>query len=84
MKSLESRIAALEQQEPTDSAETVIIRAMLAAGDDSEIHRLRSMGGAQHWERQPGETEFAFIDRVEQEVRRQPNGIALLFEERAD
>jgi hypothetical protein len=80
MKSLESRIAALERQEPTDSAETVIIRAMLAAGDESEIHRLRSMGGAQHWERQPGETEDAFTDRAAREVERQPGAVALLFE----
>ena len=81
MKSLESRIAALEQkQQSADRAELVVIRAMMAAGDESELYKLRSFDGTQHWERQPDETESAFTDRVEREVERQPNGIAILFE----
>ena len=65
MKSLESRIAALEQkQQSADRVETIIIRAMLAAGDESELYKLRSFDGAQHWERQPDETESAFTERV--------------------
>ena len=80
MKSLESRIAALERLEPTDSNEIVIIRAMLAAGDECGILRLRSMDGAQHWKRQPDEAEDAFTNRVKREVVRAPGSIALLFE----
>lgn len=82
MKSLESRIAALEQkQQSADRVETIIIRAMLAAGDESELYKLRSFDGAQHWERQPDETESAFTDRVEREIKRAPGCIGVLFEE---
>ncbi len=82
MKSLESRIAALEQkQQSADRGELVVIRAMMAAGDESELYKLRSFDGTQHWERQPDESESAFTDRVEREVELQPNGIALLFED---
>ena len=82
MKSLESRIAALEQkQQSADRVETIIIRAMLAAGDESELYKLRSFDGAQHWERQPDETDSAFTDRVEREIKRAPGCIGVLFEE---
>lgn len=82
MKSLESRIAALEQkQQSADRAELVVIRAMMAAGDESELYKLRSFDGTQHWERQPDETESAFTDRVEREIKRAPGCIGVLFEE---
>lgn len=77
MQSLEKRIAALEATSaPTD--DMTIIRRMVRPGHlDAEICRLRD-DDCGLWERKPGETEQALIDRASLEVKRNLWGVACL------
>lgn len=75
MPSLEPRIAALEKARPATEG-LVLIRRFVKPGHlDAEIYRLRSDAG-ERWERQPGESEQAFIDRASGEVKRNEWGFA--------
>lgn len=82
MPSLEKRIAALEQANPADGEKTIFISFQPIGKPETEIHKLRSsLAGSdcQHWTREPKETEEEFKDRASKEVRRNPDGVALLF-----
>lgn len=79
MPSLEARIAALEvKTSPSESV--IIIRSFVGPGHQpTELQSLRD-GNGKEWQRQPGETEDALIDRVSVEVMRSSSGVALIFE----
>lgn len=74
MHNLEKRIAALEvARVPTD--EITIIRRLVRPGHvDAEIQRLTDEAGL-IWERTPGETEQALMDRATLETK--PNAWAV-------
>ncbi len=80
MQAIEKRIAALEQASPPADGRVVIHRIVRPGHLDAEICRLRGDGG-ELWERLPGETEQAFIDRSSGEVKRNPWGCARLISE---
>lgn len=80
MQTIEKRIAALEQASPPAEGMTIIRRFVSPGHLDAEIHRLRGDDG-ELWERLPGETEQAFIDRASGEVKRNPWGTAGLVSE---
>jgi hypothetical protein len=78
MPSLETRIAALEV-ETTTPEPVIIIRCFVRPGQPpNELQRLKDRMGNE-WQRQPGETEQAMIDRASIEAWRNPWGISLLF-----
>ena len=79
MQAIEKRIAALEQASPPAQGMTIIHRIVRPGHLDAEMHRLSGEGG--QWERLPGETEQAFIDRASGEVKRNPWGCASLISE---
>ncbi len=77
MQSLERRVCALEQASPAPDG-LVIIRRFVSPGHlNAEIQRLQSDTG-ERWERQPGESEQAFIDRASGEAKRNQWGVASL------
>ncbi len=80
MQAIEKRIAALEQASPPADGMTIIHRIVKPGHLDAEIHRLRGDGG-ELWERLPGETEQAFIDRASGEAKRNEWGFAGLASE---
>lgn len=80
MQTLQKRIAALESVNPPDENLTIIRRVVSPGHLDAEIHRLHGDDG-ELWERLPGETEQAFIDRASGEVKRNPWGTARLVSE---
>lgn len=80
MQTIEKRIAALEQASPPADGMVIIRRIVRPGHLDAEIHRLRGDGG-ELWERLPGESEPAFIDRASGEVKRNPWGCACLASE---
>lgn len=80
MHTLEKRIAALEQANPPADEMTLIRRFVSPGNLDAETYRLRADDG-QLWERLPGETEQALIDRASQEVKRNEWGVGSLASE---
>ncbi len=82
MPSLEKRISALEQANPTDGDKTIFILFQPAGEPATETHKLRASltdSVCQHWTREPQETEEAFKQRASREVKRSPDGVAFLF-----
>jgi predicted RNA polymerase sigma factor len=77
MQSTEKRIAALEAQKAPAENYTIIRRFVSPGQPDTEIYRLSDDDG-KLWDRQPGETEQALIDRATLEVKRTPWGVACL------
>lgn len=78
MKTLDRRIAALEQANPPADELTIIRRIVSPGHLDAEIHSLHDDAGTR-WTRQPGETEQALINRATREVERNQWGNALLL-----
>ncbi len=77
MPSLETRIAALEVEATTAEPLTIIRRFVRPGQPPTELKSLRDDKGNE-WQRQPGETEQALIDRASIEAWRNPWGISLL------
>ena len=62
MQTLDRRLIALEQQTQPLPMQAIVIRFDAPDQPGAEIERLSMAGSA--WQRQPGETERAFIDRA--------------------
>ena len=62
MQTLDRRLTALEQQTQPLPMQAIVIRFDEPGQPSAEIERLSMAGAA--WQRQPGETERAFIDRA--------------------
>ena len=77
MKSLETRIAALERVTCTTDDLTIIRRVVTPGEPVGEITRLRDDDGTT-WTRQTGESEQELIDRASLEVKRTAWGVASL------
>ena len=80
MKSLETRIAALERVTHTTDDLTIIRRVVTPGEPVREITRLCADDGTT-WTRQTGESEQALIDRASLEVMRSPLGVGCLVAE---
>ncbi len=79
MATLEKRVEALEQVQPTNEhLKTLIVHFVTPGHLDAPIDHLRATGGG-HWTRHDGESEQQFKDRAQREVRRNQRGVALLF-----
>ena len=78
MATLESRIAALEKNQPTGvKVETIIISSLRRNGSpEREIIAVRDMKG-RRWEKLPGENHSTFISRA----RGDGDGIRMLYED---
>ena len=77
MQTLERRVCALEQANPSTAVNTIIVRFLSPADLEAEIHSLRA-GDGELWARLPGETEQELIDRASGEVTRNGTGFAML------
>lgn len=81
MQSLEKRIAELEKASSTGEVPTtIVIRFLSPENGNKEIQELHDWQGDQQWQRQPGETEQALIDRATNEVRRNGAGCTMLMQ----
>ena len=78
MATLESRIAALEKNQPTGvKVATIIISSLQRNGSpEPEIIAVRDMKG-RRWEKLPGENHSTFISRA----RGDGDGIRMLYED---
>ena len=80
MLNLEKRIAELEKAQPSnDGVKTIIVRFISPGVSGDDLQALHSYSGAQHWTRDPSESEQNFVDRASREVKRNGRGIALLM-----
>ncbi len=81
MKSLDKRISELEKASATgEGPTTIVIRFLSSENRDAEIQSLKDWKGDQQWQRQPGETEQALIDRATKEVSRNGAGCTMLMQ----
>lgn len=81
MKSLDKRISELEKASATgEGPTTIVIRFLSSENRDAEIQSLKDWKGDQQWQRQPGETEQALIDRATKEVSRNGAGCTMLLQ----
>ncbi len=83
MSTLEKRIDNLEQATNTHTNTVVFVRFDEPGEPDRELTGLEgsySKATYQKWARIDGETEQAFKARACREVKRNPNGVALLFQ----
>ena len=78
MQNLERRISALESANPLVDEMTLVIRFVAPGHLNAEIDGLRTNEG-QRWERLPGESEQALVDRATREVERSQWGNAMLL-----
>lgn len=79
MPSLETRIAALEVEATTAEPLTIIRRFVRPGQPPTELQGLQDNNGSE-WQRQPGETEQALIDRASLQAWRNPWGVTYLAE----
>ena len=81
MQSLEKRITELEKAGSTgEGPTTIVIKFLSPENRDVEIQQLKDWKGDQQWQRQPGETEQALIDRATNEVTRNGAGCTMLMQ----
>ncbi len=81
MKSLDKRISELEKASASgEGPTTIVIRFLSSENRDAEIQSLKDWKGDQQWQRQPGETEQALIDRATKEVSRNGAGCTMLMQ----
>ena len=81
MLNLEKRIAELEKAQPSnDGVKTIIVRFISPGVSDDDLQALHSYSGAQHWTRDPSESEQNFVDRASREVERKGLGCVLLLQ----
>jgi hypothetical protein len=71
MQNLKSRIDTLEKSSLTsDGITTIVVKFLSTDNRGAEIQTLKDSQSDQQWQRQPGETEQALIDRATNEVQR--------------
>lgn len=75
MQTLNKRLSALEQANPTNNG-PMFIHLVGLDTTDSEIERITK--GGQEWQRQPGESQEALKDRALQVASPNPHG-AMVF-----
>ena len=81
MQTLDKRITELEKASSTGKGPTtIVIRFLSSENRDAEIQSLKDWKGDQQWQRQPGETEQALIDRATKEVSRNGAGCTMLLQ----
>lgn len=81
MQNLDKRISELEKASATvEGPTTIVIRFLSSENRDAEIQSLKDWKGDQQWQRQPGETEQALIDRATKEVSRNGVGCTMLMQ----
>jgi hypothetical protein len=79
MQSLEKRIAALEVQTEPPEPLTIIRRFVTPGQPLTELQGLKDNESNNEWQRQPGETEQAFVERVKAEAWRNEWGVMVLI-----
>lgn len=83
-KSLDKRIASLEQANPSNGFPKTIIISYLTPGETKpDIRKLQTSyrdDARQEWTRGSVESEQEFTDRASQEVTRKDRCIAMLFQ----
>lgn len=75
---LERRVAALERAEFSSYGMVLLVKFMAPGRLAEEISHLDGDTG-ESWDRLPGESQEALIDRATSEARRSPFGVVLLF-----
>lgn len=84
MINIKNRVAALEgKQSAGEPIDAIVIRFLTPGKEKPDLQRLRrhcNDESSTTWERQPDESESAFIDRAANEARQKPGDVVTLFE----